>query len=174
MSVETRYNGKNMRWDGPESRHQLFYRDREQQSAHFDAAVALMPAGWENGTILDVGCGYGDFTSRLPLEYDKKKYLGIDIDREVIQAAKELNHGWRFRWQKKIWPADVIVAIASVSAHIESPIRMMADAWENCGVAAVFTMHDGHCPMETVLSWCPAQPAVIIYGQDVAAWAFYK
>ncbi len=171
----TEYNGKNMRWDGPEARHQLFYRDREQQGAHFDAAVALMPAGWENGTILDVGCGYGDFTGRLPVGYEKKNYLGIDIDREVIRAAKELGSPpWRFKWQKKIVPADIIVSIASVSAHIESPRTMLADAWENCGKAAVFTMHDGHCPMNTVLSWCPVQPDVIIYGQDVAAWAFYK
>ena len=172
MSVDLRYNGKNMRWDGPLSYHQLNYRDRDQQNRHFDAAVALMPSDW-SGKILDVGCGYGDFTGRIPKEL-RTQYLGIDINKEVIQAAKELNPGWKFKWQKKIVPAEIIVCIATVSAHIESPRKMMADIWENCGRAAIFTMYDGHCPMETVISWCPVQPNVIAYGQDVSAWAFYK
>jgi 2-polyprenyl-3-methyl-5-hydroxy-6-metoxy-1,4-benzoquinol methylase len=67
VNVDLRYNGKNMRWDGPTAYHQLNYRDRDQQNRHFDAAVALMPLDW-SGRILDVGCGYGDFTSRIPVE----------------------------------------------------------------------------------------------------------
>ena len=37
--------------------------------------------------ILDFGCGYGKLATMLP----EKEYVGIDIDKKVIESAKEIN-----------------------------------------------------------------------------------
>lgn len=41
------------------------------------------------GTILDIGCGNGTFTSLISQKYPKSKVMGIDADKNKINIAKE-------------------------------------------------------------------------------------
>lgn len=45
-----------------------------------------------DATVLDVGCGYGDFLSHLRACGHKGRYMGIDIAPSMIRAARE-RHG---------------------------------------------------------------------------------
>jgi len=49
-----------------------------------------------NSTILDVGCGFGDFYTYLKFRKIKCKYSGIDINEDFIKIAKKINPDGHF------------------------------------------------------------------------------
>lgn len=61
---------------------------RSAQQLRFDVMIDL--AGFKNCTIIDAGCGNGDFAARL-LQRDiaYRKYIGIDAISEMITQANE-------------------------------------------------------------------------------------
>ena len=53
---------------------------------------------FNNSSILDVGCGFGDFFSFLKSRNTKlKKYLGVDINKEFVNVAKTKNPDAAFK-----------------------------------------------------------------------------
>lgn len=44
-----------------------------------------------NSTILDIGCGFGDFFSYLKFRKIKSKYYGVDINSDFIEIAKKIH-----------------------------------------------------------------------------------
>jgi trans-aconitate methyltransferase len=46
---------------------------------------------FNNSTVLDVGCGFGDFYSYLKFRKIKCKYQGIDINSDFVEIAKKIN-----------------------------------------------------------------------------------
>jgi len=61
-------------------------RYREEQEAKYRAALESLDLK-PNGTVLDVGCGSGMFFCQVA--DDAKAVAGLDISRELLQAAKE-------------------------------------------------------------------------------------
>lgn len=49
-----------------------------------------------NSTILDVGCGFGDFYTYLKFCKIKCKYSGVDINENFIEIAKKINPDGNF------------------------------------------------------------------------------
>lgn len=77
----------------------LLWSSREGQQTRFDVMIDLVDPeacrdtdmrGLATCTILDVGCGTGDFAQRL-LDRDVKfsQYVGVDAVSEMIDAARE-------------------------------------------------------------------------------------
>lgn len=64
----------------------LGWRAVESQSRRFEAIGAL--ADFSGHSILDLGCGYGDFRSYLDGRYTGFTYLGVDQMPEFIEEAK--------------------------------------------------------------------------------------
>lgn len=64
------------------------------------------------GKVLDIGCGYG----RLCDAFDRKAYIGTDINRELLAKARELHPGYRFT-PSKHWKADTAL-LYTVLLHI--------------------------------------------------------
>ena len=50
-----------------------------------------------NSKILDVGCGFGHLSKFLKKKYTKFNYLGIDINKQFIDIAREKNPDERFQ-----------------------------------------------------------------------------
>jgi ubiquinone/menaquinone biosynthesis C-methylase UbiE len=50
-----------------------------------------------NSSILDVGCGFGDYATYLQKKKKNIKYLGIDINPIFIEKAKEKNPNTSFK-----------------------------------------------------------------------------
>lgn len=110
-----------MRWDDS-ARSRLFYRDRNHQHAQLRHAVDH--AGpLEGKAILDIGCGYGDLLGLLP----PCGYVGVDVDDDVVEAARELWPGWWFDATDKVWEADVVFAIGTLQQCADIPASL--DAW---------------------------------------------
>lgn len=94
-----------MEW-GADSYSRLYYRSREHQETQLRAALnAAGPI--EGKSVCDVGCGYGDLLRFLP----PCRYLGVDVNEEFIDAAREQ---WPDRWFKvseKPHLSDVVFSI---------------------------------------------------------------
>ena len=48
-------------------------------------------ADLNNSTILDIGCGFGDFSLFLNNQFQNIKYTGFDINKNIIVNSKEKN-----------------------------------------------------------------------------------
>jgi tRNA G46 methylase TrmB len=42
---------------------------------------------FENKECLDIGCGDGSFLLEITVKYKPKKYIGIDLDLQLINQA---------------------------------------------------------------------------------------
>jgi SAM-dependent methyltransferase len=66
------------------------WMSREAQRLRFDVMIGL--ADFEDGTVLDAGCGIGDMAEQLlKREVKFKKYIGIDAMEELIAEARTRN-----------------------------------------------------------------------------------
>ena len=75
------------------------------------------------GHCLDMGCGTGYAASYIPSE----AYLGMDMDTESIDMARQKNPSHEFT---TIWPVkdvfDTILVLAVIE-HVEDPANFLAD-----------------------------------------------
>lgn len=72
----------------------LGWRDQEQQYLRFSILLEL--GLFEGCTVLDVGCGFGDFYTYLTSKGYKVDYTGIDINPEMLEEARRRHSGLRF------------------------------------------------------------------------------
>lgn len=72
----------------------LGWRDQEQQQLRFSILLEL--GFFEGCTVLDVGCGFGDFYTFLTSKGFKVDYTGIDISPEVLGEARQRHPDLRF------------------------------------------------------------------------------
>lgn len=68
---------------------------RESQIKRFEilADIAIL----RNSSILDVGCGAGDFYGWLIQKYGKCEYVGMDIAPSMIKRARDQHPGIQFQ-----------------------------------------------------------------------------
>lgn len=74
------YHLKTLGWGG----------DRGRQERRFQVLMELqyfVPRGI--GSVLDVGCGFGDMGNYLKMHYPHVKYTGIDINPSLIEEGKK-------------------------------------------------------------------------------------
>lgn len=65
------------------------YGRPESQLIKFDVIANM--ANFENKSILDVGCGFGDFKRHLELKYKNINYSGIDLSDEMVNIARKMD-----------------------------------------------------------------------------------
>jgi len=77
--------------DGPN----IFWSGADVQNARFDAMLSI--ADFNGKTVLDVGCGFGDFANHCKNKGIKLAgYKGIDIVEGIIEVAKKQNPEYEF------------------------------------------------------------------------------
>ena len=127
----------------------LGYRSRSAQEKRFEALLAL--GDFDGASLLDVGCGFGDFLAFLEARGIAPAYTGIDICEPMVERCRE-----RFAGRGATFvEADVLgfepaqrfdYVIASGIFGLESPevrariaptlARMFS--WATCGLAVNF------------------------------------
>lgn len=124
----------------------LEWGSRASQERRFE----VLAAGLEDGMrVLDVGCGLGDFLDWIRRRGRRIDYAGIDVSREMVQAAVRRFPGVRFaegdiRSAVAAGPFDAVLAsgiFAFSRAHpelfVETVARRMFDA---CRAYAAFNL----------------------------------
>lgn len=67
----------------------LGWDNKKNQYIRFDIAIKDLKIK-KNDTILDIGCGFGNFVEFLKIRKIKfKNYLGIDLNRNFVRLAKK-------------------------------------------------------------------------------------
>ena len=59
-----------------------------KQSIRFEILCQI--GDFSNSTILDIGCGFGDFFKFLCYKKSNSTYYGVDINKEIIEAGKKI------------------------------------------------------------------------------------
>jgi glycosyltransferase 2 family protein len=83
--------------------------------------------------ILDFGCGYGKLAFGLLYE----EYVGVDIDKNVIDSAKDIhkgNNNAKFIYLdefKNVTTRFDIIILAAVVEHVDDPTRFIAELKEH-------------------------------------------
>jgi len=114
------------------------YYDREWRQ-DFQGRETSSKLGWERrkalakavaahtvGSVLDLGCGYGELA-----KFVHRPYLGIDFSPFVIRKAKQLNRGNRAKFLVgnilSLPELDLFdtVAMLEVLEHLDDPIQMV-------------------------------------------------
>lgn len=89
--------------------HTLGWGSKEQQEFRFRQTLAGIEPDGEK-TLLDIGCGFGDYFSFLTAEnLAVKKYLGWDINPDLIAEAA------------KIWESNPVAEFNVVNISAEEP-----------------------------------------------------
>lgn len=94
----------------------------ESQRSRFEAMVSLFnnSGGF---SVLDIGCGFGDFLVFLRQRFHRFQYCGIDIVPKFINLAKEKFHDEDFRLLNiltdPVEPFDYVVASGIFNRKID-------------------------------------------------------
>lgn len=107
----------------------------------------------ENDSLLDYGCGMGDFTKYLK-DKDKKisKYLGVDINKKLIKSAKKKYSNYDFKLIESIddlsgkW--DTVCAIGVFTWYIPKKqfIDIINKLYGMCNKQLLLTLNKGKTP----------------------------
>ena len=77
---------------------------------------------FNNKTVLDIGCGFGEFGKFLLKRYTNVDYTGIDITKEFIEEARKLVPNGEFKvadFNKLDGQYDVVIASGVLNSNTE-------------------------------------------------------
>lgn len=147
----------------------LGFRTRTSQELRFGALLGL--GDFHGCTLLDVGCGFGDFLAFLRDHgIEPRQYVGIDICEPMVRRCRERFEGSAARfevadvleWQPREAP-DFVVASGifgldarGARARIRPTLRRMF-AWARGGMAANFLSQRSLEPAEARVYVDPAE-----------------
>lgn len=122
----------------------------EAQQARFNTIFEL--AAFTNATVLDVGCGYGDFKAFLDNKQISCDYIGLDQQTTFITHAQEhyKEQGnmqfYEVDFSKCQLPnADIVIACGVLSYHSSDPnyyMDMIQRFYEVAETTFIFNMLD--------------------------------
>ena len=123
------------------------WSSREGQVRRFDILIDLAAMG--EHTVLDLGCGTGDFAQRLTeRSIPFTSYIGVDAMPEMIEAARA-KHDNRCRFETRDivaqpdcleeFASDFIVLSGTLNAMDEVLARTVLEhAWSSAGIGLIF------------------------------------
>ena len=145
----------------------LGFRTRSSQEKRFEALLRL--GDFDGRSVLDVGCGFGDFLDFLQARGIRPRYAGLDICEPMIRRCRErfagvdarFDVGDALAWDPEEAP-DFVVASGifgldarGARARIRPTLRRMF-AWARVGLAANFLSRRSLEPAEARVYVDPA------------------
>jgi SAM-dependent methyltransferase len=146
----------------------LGFRTRSSQEKRFEALLSL--GDFHGRTVLDVGCGFGDFLVYLRDNGIEARYIGLDICEPMVKRCLErfegsdatFHVGDVLQWEPTEAP-DYVVASGifgldsrDARARIRPTLRRMF-AWARDGMAANFLSQRSLEPAENRVYVDPAE-----------------
>lgn len=124
------------------------WSSKEAQQIRFKAITSLFE--FNNTSVLDLGCGDGDFKDYLDNRFSNVDYIGLDLQESFINYAKE-----RFKAQDNTWfyhtdftrcqlpKVDVVVASGALSYRSQDSnfyINCIKQFYDSAQKALIFNM----------------------------------
>ncbi len=115
---------------------------------------------FNNKSVLDVGCGFGEMAKFLHKRYKNVKYTGVDIVPEFIEEARKAHPYYNFETRDYFnnpinAQFDVVMASGTLNSYLgdknisfrKNAIKVM---FEHSKKVCVFNMLGGHPALETL------------------------
>jgi SAM-dependent methyltransferase len=130
-------------------------------------------------SVLDVGCGVGDFLAHSQLAGLEIDYVGVDLSSAMVELAKERHPGVRFEHRNILnWEPertfDYVVAFGIHNVQIDGAERILRDVthrqFELASKAAHFSLLTTNFVEfgPTAMPWNPAE--ILTMGLEVTPW----
>lgn len=126
------------------------WTSREAQHARFEAIASSLD--FNDMSVLDVGCGMGDFNDFLDRRFRWFDYIGVDQQQEFIETAKRRYEGRRNTWfhladftRCQMPEVDVVVASGTFSYRCDNQnyyMEMVRHLYASANRAFIFNMLD--------------------------------
>jgi SAM-dependent methyltransferase len=169
------------------------YGSAEGQAARFNVLADILPTNDKHErmpnveSVLDVGCGVGDFTKFIPATH----YTGWDFSTPIIEAARTAHPGYRFdirdfKKSTEVGAFDLVIASGVFQfrglTYLKTAVKRMVDLAKvavafNVLTATTLEEEVQHDP-GTVLRYCRTlTPRVICraeYRANDATFFLYK
>jgi 2-polyprenyl-3-methyl-5-hydroxy-6-metoxy-1,4-benzoquinol methylase len=125
----------------------LGWRDIEQQYVRF--AVLAEVGNLNNCSVLDIGCGFGDFYDFLETKGINTQYTGYDISTKFIKIAQKRHPALSFAVkdileEKTSKKFDYVVSSGVVNARLSDNEgvlqRLIAECFKLCKIGAAVNM----------------------------------
>lgn len=126
------------------------WKSETTQQARFEVIISL--ADFNEAKVLDVGCGYGEFCTRLDKEFEKFEYIGLDQQPEFIAAAKQhFQNRENTSFHEvdfsicQLPKVDIVVASGIFAYHSSNPeyyFNMIKKFYEAANASFIFNMLD--------------------------------
>lgn len=124
------------------------WTNQDVQQVRFETIFKL--ADFNNASVLDVGCGYGDFKSFLNKKHISCDYIGLDQQKEFITHAqkhfKEYPNTWFYEMdfsKCQLPKVDIVIASGVLSYHSKDSsyyINMIQRFYEAAKQTFIFNM----------------------------------
>jgi len=123
---------------------------------HFNARAvhALTPQG---GTVLDLGCGSGQFLCHLARVRPDLRLIGLDLSPPMIELGRDMVRRARLSERVDLRIGDMTKFADEIRGRVDT-------------VVSVFSLH--HLPTEALLEACCRQIASIHSREGAALWIF--
>lgn len=148
----------------------------EAQKVRHEVIMSL--ADFNNASVLDVGCGYGDLKDLLEERFRRFDYIGIDQQPEFIEEARKKYEGQPGVWFYEADVAacqlpqmDIVVASGLLSYRSESYqyyFGMIKRLFEAAEKSFIFNMLDDTAFQSTELLVAHSKEKVVAFCQELA------
>ncbi|MDB4922996.1 trans-aconitate 2-methyltransferase [Mucilaginibacter sp.] len=154
---------------GNDSSHALGWRDEQSQAIRFKALAGL--ADMNGHSVLDAGCGYGDFRQLFP----GMTYIGIEQIPELLDEAVNRYGNWPDTTFMSgnfniidLLTSDYVVASGSLNYLSEDPgyiFKAIARLFKNCKIGFGFNLLSKVKPNDLIVAYDPVQ--IMAYCKSV-------
>ncbi len=148
------------------------WRDKEQQYIRFVALAAI--GDLNNCSILDVGCGFGDFYDFLKQKGSNVQYTGYDISSKLVEIARQKHPEATFQVRDILEEEsnekfDYVVSSGILNARLSDNEgfvkRMLKRCFELCNMGVAINM---------MTSYVDYQQEDLYYYSPESVFAFAK
>ncbi|MCG7495321.1 class I SAM-dependent methyltransferase [Vibrio sp. Of7-15] len=187
LNIRFYHDDRLKEWEGHHAK-VLGWSSTESQQSRFNMIYQAL--NFERKSVLDLGCGYGDFKTFLDQRCQVAQYTGIDQQGSFIKQAKTLfSHQSNCRFFKADFsavalpPADIVIASGSLNYRSRTKgyhPKLIKAMYRACHHAVAFNMLDSryvstgqllaaHHPEEVLhfcRTLCPTTELLTNYSQE--------
>lgn len=144
---------------------ELAYQTEDGQRIRFEQLCKW--GDFDGLSVMDMGCGYGDFRAYLETRFDRVTYLGVDLlDDFITGAERKYGHLPRTHFiqadfsQVTLPVVDVIVMSGSLNyrnSTSDYPWSLLTSLWKNARLGMAFNLLNANSFDESPLltGYCP-------------------
>lgn len=99
------------------------WNSKESQELRFEQLAKIIDTKKKYFSVIDYGCGYGDFYRYLSSRFNQFLYVGYDLSQKMIDAGKKVYSGQGIHWvnnEMKLESCDYLIASGIFNVKLDN------------------------------------------------------